>query len=274
MLHIICALKPEARPLLDHFELRALPDAPGIFHNAAAQLSLTRSGIGQSAAVSAVTRTHAYFNADKSHAWLNPGVAGHASLPVGQAVMVNKVTDAASGQVWFPSRVFPVTLPTCELSTRDAPGSDYGQELFDMEGAGFFRAVSALTTLELAQTLKIVSDNAAEPVDNVTPALITRLLQQNLPVIEKVVEQLLSLSKLLQDLNDPGPDYQAIIGRWHFSVSQQHQLRELLRRWRALRRDDTRLTEHLAQCPGKQQRAATILQFLRDELDKTDICLD
>lgn len=98
MLHITCALKPEARPLLDYFELRALSDAPRIYHNGNAQISLTLSGIGKSAAARAVTRTHAYFNADKSHAWLNLGIAGHASLPVGQAVLVNKVTDDASGQ--------------------------------------------------------------------------------------------------------------------------------------------------------------------------------
>ena len=264
MLHIICALKPEAQPLLEHFDLRALPDAPGLFHNADARISLTLSGIGKSAAAEAVTRTHQRFHADKSHAWLNTGIAGHISLSVGQAVMVNKVTDAASGQTWFPSRVFPVTLPGRELLTLDKPGCEYRQALFDMEGAGFFRAASTVATLELAQAVKIVSDNADEPAHNVNPALIARLLQENLPVLEQVAEQLLRLSKLLQDLNDPGPDYHATIKRRHFSVSQQYQLRELLRRWRALHRQDTGLAERL----GKQQSAADILRFLREELDK------
>ena len=66
MLHIVCALKPEARPLLDHFGLRALPDEPRIYHNADAHISLTLSGIGKSAAAGAVARTHAYFDADRS----------------------------------------------------------------------------------------------------------------------------------------------------------------------------------------------------------------
>ena len=64
--------------------------------------------------------------------------------------------------------------------------------------------------LELAQALKIVSDNADEPMDGVKPALVSRLVQQNLPVIEETAEQLLALSKLLQDLNNPDPDYHAI----------------------------------------------------------------
>ncbi|MYH70345.1 MAG: 5'-methylthioadenosine/S-adenosylhomocysteine nucleosidase [Gammaproteobacteria bacterium] len=269
MLHIVCALKPEARPLLDRFGLRALPDEPRIYHNAGAHISLTRSGIGKSADAGAAARTHEYFDADRSHAWLNLGIAGHADLPLGQAVIVKKVTDAASGETWFPSRVFPVTIPAHDLVTLDEPGSDYREELFDMECAGFFQAVSGVATLELAQALKIVSDNADEPMDSVKPALVSRLVQQNLPVIEEIAEQLLALSKLLQDLNNPEPDYHAITASRHFTVSQQHQLRAALRKWRALQPEDRSPAERLA---GKKT-AAEALRYLQDELDKSPIRL-
>ena len=267
MLHIVCALKPEARPLLDHFGLRALPDAARTYHNAGARISLTLSGIGKSAAAGAVARTHEYFDADRSHAWLNLGIAGHADLPVGQAVIVKKVTDAASGQAWFPSRVFPVTIPAHDLISLDEPGSDYREELFDMECSGFFRAVSDVATLELAQALKIISDNADQPMDGVNPDLASRLMKQNLPVIEEIAEHLLALSKLLQDLNDPGPDYHAITGQRHFTVSRQHQLRAALGKWRALRPGDSSPAELVA---GKKT-AAEALRFLQDELDKAPI---
>ena len=269
MLHIVCALKPEARPLLDRFGLRALPDAPRIYQNAGANISLTLSGIGKSAAAGAVARTHEYFDADRSHAWLNLGIAGHADLPLGQAVIVKKVTDAASGETWFPSRVFPVTIPAHDLVTLDEPGSDYRQELFDMECAGFFRAVSGVATLELAQALKIVSDNAERPMDGVNPDLVSRLMKQNLPVIEEIVEQLLALSDLLRDLNDAGPDYHAITRQRHFTVSQQHQLRAALRKWRALQPGDRGPADFVA---GRKS-AAEVLRFLQDELDKTPIRL-
>ena len=267
MLHITCALKPEARPLLDYFELRALSDAPRIYHNGDAQISLTLSGIGKSAAARAVTRTHAYFNADKSHAWLNLGIAGHASLPVGQAVLVNKVTDDASGQTWFPSRVFTSTLPAHELLTLDNPDSNYRNELFDMECAGFFQAVAGFATLELAQAVKIISDNAGQPMERVTPALASRLVDQNLSVIEEIVSQLLALSELLQDLNDAGPDYHAITRQRHFTVTQQHQLRAALGKWRALQPGGKGPAERVA---GKKT-AAEALRFLQDELDKAPI---
>ena len=269
MLHIICALKSEARPLLDHFGLRALPDASRIYHNADAHISLTLSGIGKSAAAGAVTRTHAYFDADRSHAWLNLGIAGHADLPVGQAVMVKKVTDTASGETWFPSRVFSVTIPAHDLLTLDEPGSDYREELFDMECAGFFRAVSGVATLELVQALKIVSDNADRPMDDVNPDLASRLIKQNLPVIEETAEQLLALSELLQDLNDPDPDYHAITGGRHFTVSQQHRLQACLRKWRALYPGDPGPAKRVA---GKKT-AAEVLLYLQDELDKAPIRL-
>ena len=269
MLHIVCALKPEARPVLDHFGLRSLSDAPRIYHNADAGISLTLSGIGKSAAAGAVARTHGYFDADRSHAWLNLGIAGHADLPVGQAAIIKKVTDAASGQTWFPSRVFPVTIPAHDLLTLDEPGSDYREELFDMECAGFFRAVSDVATLELAQALKIVSDNADTPLDSVNPALAGRLVQQNLPVIENIIEQLLTLSELLRDLNDTGPDYHAITRQRHFTVSQQHQLRSVLRKWRALQPGDRSPAERAA---GKKT-AAEVLHYLQNELNKAPIRL-
>ena len=269
MLHIVCALKPEARPLLDHFGLRALPRASRIYHNAEAHVSLTLSGIGKSAAARAVTRTCACFKADKSHAWLNLGIAGHAGLPVGQAVIIKKVTDAESGRTWFPSRVFPVTIPALDLITLDEPGSDYREELFDMECTGFFRAASDIATLELAQALKIISDNPDEPMDNVNPALAGRLVQQNLPVIEEIVEQLLALSKLLQGLNGPDPDYHAITRQRHFTVSQHHQLRSVLRKWRALQTDDRGPAELVT----GEKTAAGVLRFLQDELDKTPVRL-
>ena len=269
MLHIICALKPEARPLLDRLGLRALPDAPRIYHNADAHISLTLSGIGKSAAAGAVARTHAYFSADRSHAWLNLGIAGHADLPIGQAVMVKKVTDAASGETWFPSRVFSVTIPAHDLFTLDRPDSNYRRELFDMECAGFFRAVSGVATLELAQAVKIISDNADRPMDDVNPDLASRLVKQNLPVIEEIAEQLLALSKLLRNLNEPGPDYLAITRQRHFTVSQQHQLRDALRKWHALQPGGNSPAERVA---GKKT-AAEVLRLLHDELDKAPVSL-
>ena len=267
MLHIICALKPEARPLLDFFAMQPVAGRVPIYRNPDGQTTLTISGIGKPAAAAAVTRTRAQFKAGRSHAWLNLGIAGHTSLPLGQAVIIKKVTDAASGQTWFPSRVFDTTLPAHDLLTLEQPRSDYRKELFDMECAGFFQAVTGFATLELVQAVKIISDNAGQPMEGVDPALISRLMMQNLHGVEEVIRQLLSLSKHQKRLDDPGPDYHAIISDRHFSVSRQHQLQAALRKWRALYPGDTGLAGRLT----GQNSAREVLKFLRDELDKAPI---
>lgn len=269
MLHIICALKPEAGPLQAYFDLQPLAGETSISGNSAARISLTLSGIGRSAAAAAVARTRDHFRAGKSHAWLNIGIAGHAGLPLGQAVIVNKVTDANTGQTWFPSRVFTTTLPARDLLTLEQPDDNYREDLFDMECAGFFQAASECATLELVQALKIISDNADRPMSGINPDRVERLVRQNLPVIEEITEQLLALSELQQRLIDPGPDYHALIRRRRFTASQQHQLQSLLRKWRALHPADTGLPERLA----GQKTAAEILQSLRDELEESPIRL-
>ena len=255
--------------MLDYFSMQPLADRVPIYGNPDGQITLTISGIGKPAAAAAVTRTRDYFKAGRSHAWLNLGIAGHAGLPLGQAVIIKKITDAASGQTWFPSRVFDTTLPAHDLLTLDQPRSDYRKELFDMECAGFFQAVTGFATLELVQAVKIISDNADQPMEGVNPKLISRLMRQNLPVVEDTIRQLLSLTELQQRINGPGPDYHAIIRERHFSVSQQYQLQAALRKWRALYPEDTGLAERLA---GKNS-AREVLKFLRDELGKAPIKL-
>ena len=183
--------------------MQPLADRVPIYQNPDSQITLTISGIGKPAAAAAVTRTRNHFKAGRSHAWLNLGIAGHASLPFGQAVIIKKITDAASGQTWFPSCVFTTTLPAHDLLTLEQPGSEYRRELFDMECAGFFQAATGFATLELVQAVKIISDNADQPMDGVAPKLISRLMVQNLHVVEEITQQLLSLSKHLQRLNDP-----------------------------------------------------------------------
>ncbi len=267
MLHIISALKPEAGPLQDHFDLQPLADTTSIYQNPEAHITLTLSGIGKAASAAAVARTRDHYKADRSHAWLNLGIAGHADLPLGQAVIINKVTDAASGQTWYPSRVFTTTLPAYHLLTLDQPDNNYREELFDMECAGFFQAASECATLELVQALKIISDNAAQPMSGVNPDLVSSLMKQNLPVVEEIMQQLLALSKLQRRLHDPGPDYHTLIRHRHFTVTQQHQLQSLLRKWRALHPGDKGLADSLS----SKKTATEILQFMQDKLDRAQI---
>lgn len=275
MIHLITALKPEARPLLEHFDLRPLPGnrAFPVYQNRNGDITLTRSGPGKAAAAAATKLTCALFKADKSHAWLNLGVAGHASLPLGQTALVAKITDAASGRTWFPSPVFSAALPVCELLTIEEPCADHQEVLFDMEGAGFFSTVSGCATTELAQTVKVVSDNAEHPPDDLTPTRISRLLEDNLAIIDALARQLLSFSEEERRRLHPGADYEALIRGRRFTATQREQLKTLLRKWRALRPGGQRTTELLTQGATGPANAAQIIERLRAEVQNAPIRL-
>ena len=275
MIHLITALKPEARPLLEHFDLRPLLGSRAfpVYQNRNEDITLTRSGPGKAAAAAATKLTHALFKADKSHAWLNLGVAGHASLPLGQAALVAKVTDAASGQTWFPSPVFSAALPVCELLTMEEPCADHQEVLFDMEGAGFFSAVSGCATVELAQTVKVVSDNAEHPPDDLTPTRISRLLEDNLAVIDALARQLLALAEDERRRLHPGADYEALVRGRRFTATQREQLKTLLRKWQALRPGGRGAAELLTQGATGPANAAQIIERLRVEVQNAPIRL-
>ena len=271
MLHVLCALKPEARPLVDYFELRPLPKTGPfrVYQNLEAGITLTLSGVGKSAAGLAVNFTHDHFAADKSHAWLNVGIAGHADLPTGRAVTLNKVTDAATGQAWFPSRVFPTSLPAFELLTLDEPCREYRAELFDMEGAGFFRAVTRLATLELVHIIKIISDNATRPMEEINGTGVSGLITENLALVGEDVRQLQRLSREERSLAATGEEFEAVVSSWHFTTCQRHRLKTLARKWQALHPGETSLAKALAGCTS----AGQALERLEHELDKTPVNL-
>ena len=275
MLHIICALKPEAQPLIDYYRLQLQPKAGAfqIYHRPETDSALTISGMGKSAAGAAVNATRDYFKSGKSDAWVNVGTAGHASLPIGQAVITKKITDAGAGQTWFPSRVFTTALPVHELLTLDKPGREYRTELFDMEGAGFFQAVTKFATLELVQVIKIISDNASQSIDEINPDLLSRLITKNLPVIDEVIQQLLPLSKKQQQLERLAEGFDRIVQSRHFTASQRHQLKTLLRKWNVLYRRETLGQAPLEKRLAGQNSATQVLDYLRDELDKAPVNL-
>ena len=63
--------------------------------------------------------------------------------------------------------------------------------------------------------------------------------------------------------HEPHPQLSQLTARWHFSVSQQHQLQQLGRRWQALAGGESLLLEQLQ----KKNNATEVLQCLRQHLD-------
>ena len=199
MLHIICALKHEARPLVEHFQL--IHDGGSkefiTYGNQVSGLSLTVTGTGLDAAAHGTAFVIAYHNAGVNDAWLNIGIAGHASLPVGTPVLVTRVLSQDDNRTWMPVINFPHDLDTSDLLTVSQTVSEYARgRMYDMEAAGFFQEASASGTPDRVHCLKIISDNRDHPAENVSAVMVRQLITQNLRAIEFVINKLKQIIQL------------------------------------------------------------------------------
>ncbi len=263
VIHLICALPCEARPLICHYGLEPVPSS-GFPAWRRAGLTLTLSGIGKMAAAAAVahSRTLVLEAADSVRGWLNVGVAGHAQLPRGEAALMHQVTEQSSGRSWYPRLVFTPPCPEQALVTVDQPTHDYpSQALCDMEGAGFLDAAQRYSPPELTHCLKIVSDRPGQPLEPRRDAgRVSDWIGARLALIDALLETLSSLQMELEQHRRAPPGWEQLRRQRHFSASQQVQLRRLLRQWAQL------LPGVPLPCTEHRLPAAVLLRQLRERI--------
>lgn len=234
MIHLVTALPCEAKPLIRRYRLHGRQRENGfrIYENE--QLRLIISGIGSCAAAAAC----AYLQgADPRarHVWINLGVAGHPHLDVGEAVLAHKLSDAASGNTWYPPLPFQPPCATVDLvSVAHAEHAYPDDSAYDMEAAGFYAAASRFNSHELVHVFKVISDNAAHPADQVTAVQVEALIDARLDCLDALLQTLTQLDRQLAEQQATAAIMDTFLQRWHFSVAQQHQLQRLLQRCQAL----------------------------------------
>ena len=92
MIHILVALRSEARPLLSHFDLEPMPGGvAGSPAFAARDLRLVVTGMGGSKTAFAMEELRGLSRCEPAIAWLNVGIAGHRDLPIGEAILADQV---------------------------------------------------------------------------------------------------------------------------------------------------------------------------------------
>jgi nucleoside phosphorylase len=233
MIHIFCALSCEAEPITQYFKLGRLKEFNlfRLYLSEDKQISLTITGIGKLNAAAAVSYHHGCLNTSISDIWLNIGVAGHANLPVGEACLINKITDNQHKTSWYPQILFKTEYTSAPLITLDIPSTDYQNELFDMEAAGFYQMALRLGTAELIHCLKIVSDNQEHPTASINAEGVKKLIAKHKTTIEQVLESLKPLAEELRSIKTAPEHYQTLIEQYHFTQSERLQLVRLLRQW-------------------------------------------
>lgn len=263
MMRLLVALAPEARPLIDHFRLRrrAGTDAYPIYENDA--MGLVVSGVGKVRAAAAVAYLHALRGPVADSPWLNVGIAGDRARAVGTGVLAHRIRDAATQKNWYPPLVFTPPCETTGVLTVDAPARAYPDNwAVDMEAAGFYPTACQFSTAELVHCLKIVSDNNDTPMEAVSAKAAKALVAQKLDVIETLVDELERLSTHLSRVSADPPAYNDFLKHCHFTVTERHRLRELLRRWRLLIPDEDPMSAGAA----KSRRASEVLGALEQRL--------
>jgi nucleoside phosphorylase len=229
VINLVVALDCEARPLIERFDLKRQPEHAYPLYTSE-QMQLIVSGVGK--LNSAIATGYLAGLSDEPAAWLNIGIAGHMTHPLGELYLCHKITDMQTGQSSYPAFTFKTTLPTASLDSFDVPVNEYHDDLLhDMEASGFYQAASRFATVEFIHCLKVISDNQDSPTHNINKQMVSELIANTIVVIADFINLLSEQHHRWLTVTATPDSYHEIIQKWHFSTYQQHQLKQLIKRW-------------------------------------------
>ncbi|MCU7863911.1 MAG: hypothetical protein KZQ92_08040 [Candidatus Thiodiazotropha sp. (ex Lucinoma borealis)] len=190
-INLTVALPAEAKTLRKTFGLmrRQPVESMPIYTGNGIHLCVT--GPGASAASLGVQLLNSMTPAGVRTLWLNSGICGHGSLPVGESLLVDRVIDQERDRSWSLQTRLPIAAITGPLSCVQTPASEYQQDMaYDMESAGFIESVNTIDGTESITIIKIVSDNPDQPSRGISTKLIHDLFEKQISLIRDLVEQL------------------------------------------------------------------------------------
>ena len=231
---IITALPAESRVFIDALKLRHV-QTRGLRLYAADQYVLLQTGLGK---LKAAAATGALLQSwPEITAVINTGVAG-AAADIGTVHLAHQIVDAATGLQWFPHLPPQRTvnrLPTARVLTVDQPESQYlDGTVFDMEAAGIFVAASAYLSNDAMHSVKVVSDNASQPLHAFEPAQATELMQASLPVVMQLARWHWHSVQSDTAAHSMVLCCDAIQEKVRHTVSERHQLNRLVQQYLTL----------------------------------------
>ncbi|MBT6176240.1 MAG: hypothetical protein HOI23_03265 [Deltaproteobacteria bacterium] len=232
----VVALPSEASALIEAYKLRLVREHPfKVYKNADETQALVISGLGRSASAAATVFLAECAPSNQPLIFINVGIAGARDCELGSVWRAHKVICRSTGKVWYPGALGPRQGQSANLVTVDQPELEYPDDsLFDMEAAGFFEMASKLTSLELIQSLKVISDNSKEGIAGINKAKVTQWVCATLQPLESLTKHLLNLRNTAHANLPPSEWEEKLCEKFHFSVTQRHQLTRALSRYWAL----------------------------------------
>ncbi|MFT4565004.1 MAG: adenosylhomocysteine nucleosidase [Gammaproteobacteria bacterium] len=273
-INIVVALPSEARPIIEHLSLRHERTVGGIKLYQFENVFLVVSGIGKTASAMAVGFLAAMADPEDQHIWLNVGIAGHASLPIGTSIIAHTVTDHTTGRSLYPSIVFNLPCEGHPVRCFDEPSTDYPfAAICDMESAAFFAAASRFADIEFIQILKIVSDNSEGDMRALDRDTIVSLVKGRLEILDATLGALVALDAKHRP-ERICPPLEELTSKWRFTVTQQVQLRDAACRWALLRPQSSwPPMDHLRTCSRANEVLACLVNILATEQIRVNLPL-
>ena len=233
----VIALKAEAEEIIKNYALERVVTKPfPVYKNRDIDIWLVLSGIGQINAVAATTYLYVKSDASDNTIWINLGIVGSRNFKVGELVQIDKITSNDFPDNHYPS---PATFKNnnverSNLITVNKPEALFENDgVYDMEGYAFFSFAKKIASYELVSVLKIISDIPGTDISKIDKIAVERLVLKKMPLIEKVLENLLSLQEILL-LQQRNPNYfDEICQQRKFSFSQKVTLKKYLTQWQS-----------------------------------------
>ncbi|MBI4358803.1 MAG: hypothetical protein HY584_05840 [Candidatus Omnitrophica bacterium] len=270
MIYFVVALPSEAKPLVNRYQLKLISSRTQFKVYGARQVFLIVSGVGKIRVQEAVRFLYEHTGSIRNSVWLNVGIAGHSSYPVGTAVLAHKVADQITQESWYPPILFDVPCQTDSIVTVDRPETEYRDPfVYDMEASGFYKAAIQFSTVELVHCFKVISDNRRSSTKQVSKALTERLIQNRLGTLDSVVKKIEKIAERLPSIQIDETRLKQFLDHWHFTVTQQHQLRRLLARLEILEPKSAIWSSEL----GALSKSKDVLNFLESRINSLPVGL-
>lgn len=191
MIYVVVALAAEARPMIAHLQLARVEDLPALSIYRRSDLALIVGGVGKEAMAASVAALAKAIPFEEHSVWLNVGVAGHRNHEIGTAVLARRVIDEESETVYSLSPPADLRLEMGDVRTVAHVEKRYEtQALYEMEAAAFCERTFDLTSSQLIQVLKIVSDNRRSGTLCVSARQVQGLVEESLPKVDLLVSSL------------------------------------------------------------------------------------
>ena len=236
----VVALKAEAEIILDEYNMNFDPEFTlfQVFRNFEKTRWLILSGIGRHNSAAATTYLYMISKASRSTCWINLGIAGSGKGHYGDLCLVNKISNNDSSNT-YPATMPKVTFHKMNLFTSDVPLTDYTlHELIDMEGSAFYDITNKLSGREFICLMKVISDGPNNDIEDLNKFKIRELINLNIANIKTIVSYYEKLSMDQYQIIQQPKILSEILSQWHFSVSQKHQLENLIKRINTLSKDE------------------------------------